>query len=163
SAGGEMVRTTSQPHTSAGLAGISAPACTKAASGSKASAPAPFCTTTSKALAFSLLTTPGTSATRGSPAAVSFGTPIRTCRAGTYPIAARSSTPAAGPATLARRRRRSGSGPYHHQSRRRAESSHDRKPHPHLHQARRRRRDAPRRHEPGVQAAPARGGLRHGG
>src|SRR3989440_12860726 len=30
--------------------------------------------------------TSGTSATRCSPAAVSFGTPIRMCRAGTYPI-----------------------------------------------------------------------------
>src|SRR6204780_1275928 len=42
-----------------------------------ASVPAPLCTSTSSPLAFSLLTTSGTSATRCSPTAVSLGTPIR--------------------------------------------------------------------------------------
>src|SRR5438477_6860704 len=37
--------------------------------------------------------TSGTSATRCSPAAVSFGTPIRMCRAGTYPITTRGGCP----------------------------------------------------------------------
>ena len=54
-----------------------APASAKAASPSSASTPAPLCTTTSRPLALSLPTTSGTSATRCSPAAVSFGTPIR--------------------------------------------------------------------------------------
>ena len=40
-------------------------------------------------------------------------------------------------------------------------STDDRQPDPHLHQARRRRRDASRRHEPRLQAAPAGRGLRH--
>ena len=40
--------------------------------------------------------------------------------------------------------------------------AHDRQPHPHLHPPRRRRRDPPRRHEPGAQDAPADRGLRHG-
>ena len=40
-------------------------------------------------------------------------------------------------------------------------ASHDREPDPHLHPPRRRRRDAPRRHEPGAQDAPADRGLRH--
>ena len=41
-------------------------------------------------------------------------------------------------------------------------TSHDREPHPHLHPPRRRRRDAPRRHEPRAQDAPADRGLRDG-
>ena len=40
------------------------------------------------------------------------------------------------------------------------DDSHDREPHPHLHAPRRRRRDAPRRHEPRAQDAPADRGLR---
>ena len=46
-------------------------------------------------MAFSLLTTSGTSATRCSPAAVSFGTPIRIRGARTYPIARRRTAAAA--------------------------------------------------------------------
>ena len=137
--GGAIVTTTSEPHTSEASGVIRAPASTKAASGSRASAPAPSCTTTSRPLAFSLLTTSGTSATRCSPAAVSFGTPIRMCRAGTYPIAPIGGAPGMQDSI-----------------------SSDRQPHPHLHEARRRRRDPPRRHESRVQAAPPRRGLRDG-
>ncbi len=76
--GGAIVTTTSQRQTSAASRGdLSRPPSANAASVSSASAPAPLCTTTSRPLAFSLLTTSGTSATRCSPAAVSFGTPIR--------------------------------------------------------------------------------------
>src|SRR6201999_2254976 len=74
-AGGEIFTPTSERPSSAASALICAPASPKAASGSSASAPAPFCTRTSMPLAFSLATTSGTSATRCSPSAVSFGTP----------------------------------------------------------------------------------------
>src|SRR5439155_3250788 len=72
-----------------------------------ASEPAPLCTTTSVPLPFSLATTSGTSATRCSPAAVSFGTPICICRAATYPIAHGSGSAASSSGT---RRRASGPG-----------------------------------------------------
>ena len=64
-------------------------------------------------------------------------------RAGTYPIA-----PTRAP-------------PHRRRCAKLASQRHDRQPDPHLHKARRRRRDPPRRHEPRLQARPARGGLRH--
>src|ERR1022692_557867 len=77
SVGGEILTTTSDCHTSAASAVIRAPACAKTASGSSASAPAPFSTRTSTPLACDLATTSGTSATLCSPSAISFGTPTR--------------------------------------------------------------------------------------
>ena len=75
--GGAIVTTTSALQTSPASAVTFAPASAKASSSSSASTPAPLCTSTSRPLALSLPTTSGTSATRCSPAAVSFGTPIR--------------------------------------------------------------------------------------
>ena len=131
--GGVIVTTTSLAHTSPASSVSCAPARSNASPGSSAASPAPRCTSTSTPFAFSLPTTSGTSATRCSPAALSFGTPIRIGPA-TYPIR---------PPRVCETR-----------------TERDRQPHPHLHQARRRRRDAPRRHEPGLEAAPARGGIR---
>src|SRR3954469_9744198 len=54
-----------------------APASVNSSSGMRAARPAPDSTTTSWSLADSFRTTSGTSATRRSPSAVSFGTPIR--------------------------------------------------------------------------------------
>ena len=98
--------------------------------------PRRVCTRTSRPFAFSFSTTSGTSATRCSPAAVSFGTPIRM-------------------------RGENVSDPTDERRPGVAHSQHgDREPHPHLHPPRRRRRDPPRRHEQGLQAAPARRGVR---
>ena len=96
--------------------------------------------------AFSLPTTSGTSATRCSPAAVSVGTPIRigSENVSDRPDGGRSGSASGGPGV-------------------RTSQGHDGEPDPHLHQARRRRRDAPRGHEPRLQAAPPRGGVRDGG
>ena len=77
SLGGEIFTTTSERHSSPVSAVNRAPASSKALSGKRASAPAPFSTRTSMPLAFNLATTSGTSATRCSPTAVSFGTPTR--------------------------------------------------------------------------------------
>src|SRR6478609_9484563 len=71
SEGGATMTTTSAAHGSP----IVAPASLYSASGISARSPAPDSTTTSTPLDFRRLTTSGTSATRRSPGAVSFGTP----------------------------------------------------------------------------------------
>ncbi len=103
-------------------------------------------------LAVSLAMTSGTSATRCSPAAVSFGTPIRITGARTYPIYQRDAGKGAPRAPL-RARPCATLGA----------SSDDRQPDADLHQARRCRGHRSRRYEPCFQAPPARGGLWHGG
>src|SRR5579875_258522 len=74
--GGATLSTTSQPRASAALATRRAPACSNCSSPISAPAPAPRSTSTSCESPASLRTTSGTSATRRSPGAVSFGTPI---------------------------------------------------------------------------------------
>ena len=76
-AGGVSTRSLLRPALVAASLAILAPASVNCSSLSRAPSPAPDCTSTSRPLACSLLTTSGTSATRCSPAAVSFGTPIR--------------------------------------------------------------------------------------
>src|SRR5439155_3642406 len=61
------------------LSTMVAPASSNASSSNDAAPPAPRSTTTSCPASTSLATTSGTSATRRSPGAVSFGTPIFTC------------------------------------------------------------------------------------
>src|SRR4051794_10891333 len=70
--GGLTLTTTSADHTSPDSV---APASSKCASGIRAPSPAPGSTRTSRPLPTSRLITSGTSATRRSPGAVSFGTP----------------------------------------------------------------------------------------
>src|SRR4051812_41610710 len=78
--GGATLTTTSAPHGSP----IVAPASVNSSSGTSAATPAPPSTTTSWPFATSLRTTSGTRATRRSPSAVSFGTPILIRGGGPY-------------------------------------------------------------------------------
>ena len=84
--GGAIVSTASLPQTACGVGGDLGAGLGEGGVVEQGLLARALCTTTSMPFAFSLAMTSGTSATRCSPAAVSFGTPIRIAGAGTYPI-----------------------------------------------------------------------------